>query len=206
VLDNRSASNKGAASAWGIHRNLGAGELQDQLDGLEWLRAKGWADMDRIALNGWSYGGYFTSYAMTHSKAWKIGFVGAPVTDWHLYDSIYTERYMGLPSENKEGYERSSVIKAASALSGKVMIMHGTMDDNVHPQNMVMLIDALIKRQRVQFAVVSRYGARTARCMGNLVAAESKMEVFERKSVSQKTETGNRERQGTMCPFLLLQR
>lgn len=148
VLDNRSASNKGAASAWGIHRNLGAGELQDQLDGLEWLRAKGWADMDRVALNGWSYGGYFTSYAMTHSKAWKIGFVGAPVTDWHLYDSIYTERYMGLPSENKEGYERSSVIKAASALSGKIMIMHGTMDDNVHPQNMVMLIDSLIKNDK----------------------------------------------------------
>jgi dipeptidyl-peptidase-4 len=103
--------------------------------------------MDKVALNGWSYGGYFTSYAMTHSKAWKIGFVGAPVTDWHLYDSIYTERYMGLPSENKEGYERS-VIKAASALSGKVMIMHGTMDDNVHPQNMVMLIDALIKNDK----------------------------------------------------------
>lgn len=145
VLDNRSASNKGAASAWPIHKKLGQLELQDQLDGLEWLRRQGWADMDRIALNGWSYGGYFTSYAMTHSKAWKIGFVGAPVTDYRLYDSIYTERYMGLPQENPQGYDQASVLKAAKDLSGKILIMHGTMDDNVHPQNSIMLIDELIK-------------------------------------------------------------
>jgi dipeptidyl-peptidase-4 len=145
VLDNRSASNKGVVSAWPIHKKLGQLELQDQLDGLEWLRKQGWADMDRIALNGWSYGGYMTSYAMTHSKAWKIGFVGAPVTDYHLYDSIYTERYMGLPKDNPEGYDKGSVLKAAKDLSGKILIMHGTMDDNVHPQNSIMLIDELIK-------------------------------------------------------------
>lgn len=145
VLDNRSASNKGVASAWPIHKKLGQLELQDQLDGLAWLRQQGWADMDRIALNGWSYGGYFTSYAMTHSKAWKIGFVGAPVTDWRLYDSVYTERYMGLPQENASGYDQGSVLKAAKDLHGEILIMHGTMDDNVHPQNTVMLIDELIK-------------------------------------------------------------
>ncbi|MDE2428103.1 MAG: S9 family peptidase [Burkholderiales bacterium] len=148
ILDNRSASDKGVASAWPIHRNLGQLELQDQLDGLAWLRQQGWADMDRIALNGWSYGGYFTSYAMTHSKAWKLGLVGAPVTDWRLYDSVYTERYMGLPQENQRGYEQSSVPLAAKDLSGKILIMHGTMDDNVHPQNSVMLIDALIKSDK----------------------------------------------------------
>lgn len=145
VLDNRSASNKGVASAWPIHKKLGQLELQDQLDGLAWLRQQGWADMDRIALNGWSYGGYFTSYAMTHSTAWKIGFVGAPVTDWRLYDSVYTERYMGLPQENASGYDQGSVLKAAKDLHGEILIMHGTMDDNVHPQNTVMLIDELIK-------------------------------------------------------------
>ncbi|MFZ6656553.1 DPP IV N-terminal domain-containing protein [Undibacterium sp. TJN19] len=144
ILDNRSSSNKGAVSAWPIHKKLGQLELQDQLDGLEWLRKQGWADMDRIALNGWSYGGYFTSYAMTHSKAWKLGFVGAPVTDYRLYDSVYTERYMGLPKDNAEGYDKASVLKAAKDLSGKILIMHGTMDDNVHPQNSVMLIDELI--------------------------------------------------------------
>lgn len=145
VLDNRSASNKGVKSAWPIHRKFGQLELQDQLDGIEWLRSQGWADMDRIALNGWSFGGYFTAYAMTRSKAWKIGFVGAPVTDWSLYDSIYTERYMGLPKANADGYAKGSVLNAVKDLSGKILIMHGTADDNVHPQNSIMLIDALIK-------------------------------------------------------------
>ena len=145
VMDNQSASNKGVSSAWPIHKKLGQLELQDQLDGLEWLRQQGFADMDRIALNGWSYGGYFTSYAMTHSKAWKVGFVGAPVTDWRLYDSIYTERYMGLPKDNQEGYDKGSTLKAAKNLSGKILIMHGTMDDNVHPQNSIMFIDELAK-------------------------------------------------------------
>jgi len=145
ICDNRSASNKGLASAWGIHRNLGAQELQDQLDGLAWLKRQGWADMDRICMDGWSYGGFMTTYALTHSKAWKLGIAGAPVTDWHLYDSIYTERYMGLPADNQAGYDASSVLKAAADLSGRLLLLHGTLDDNVHPQNSIMLMDALQK-------------------------------------------------------------
>ncbi|BDU69114.1 peptidase S9 [Geothrix oryzae] len=145
ACDNRSASAKGLASAYGIHRNLGAQELQDQLDGHAWLKQQGWADLDRLCLDGWSYGGFMVTYALTHSKAWKLGIAGAPVTDWRLYDSIYTERYMGLPSDNKAGYEASSVVKAAGNLSGRLLLLHGTLDDNVHPQNSVMLIDALQK-------------------------------------------------------------
>jgi dipeptidyl-peptidase-4 len=144
ICDNRSASAKGA-SAHGIHRNLGALELRDQLDGLEWLRAQGWADMDRIALHGYSYGGYLTAFALTHSKAWKLGIIGAPVTDWRLYDAVYTERYMGLPQDNAAGYDASSALKAASKLGGKVMLIHGTLDTNVHPQNSVQFLDALQK-------------------------------------------------------------
>ena len=145
ICDNRSASPKGSASAQGVHRNLGAQELQDQLDGHAWLKQQGWADMDRIGLDGWSYGGFMVTYGLTHSRAWKLGMAGAPVVDWSLYDSIYTERYMGLPSDNKAGYESSSVLKAAANLSGKLLLLHGTLDDNVHPQNTVMLIDALQK-------------------------------------------------------------
>jgi len=145
ICDNRSASNKGLASAYGIHRNLGAQELQDLLDAHAWLKQQGWADMNRLCLDGWSYGGFMVTYALTHSKAWKLGIAGAPVTDWHLYDSIYTERYMGLPADNQAGYESSSVLKAAGNLSGKLLLLHGTLDDNVHPQNSVMLIDALQK-------------------------------------------------------------
>ncbi len=155
ICDNRSASAKGLASAYGIHRNLGAQELQDLLDGHVWLKAQGWADMNRICLDGWSYGGFLTTYALTHSKAWKLGIAGAPVTDWSLYDSIYTERYMGLPADNKAGYESSSVLRAAGDLSGKLLLLHGTLDDNVHPQNSVMLIDALQKAgQPVQIVLL----------------------------------------------------
>lgn len=145
ILDNRSASNKGVLSAWPFYKKIGQLELQDQLDGINWLAQQGWADMSRISLSGWSYGGYMTSYAMTHSNAWKIGFVGAPVTDFRLYDSIYTERYMGSAKDNAAGYDQGSVLKAAKNLSGSILIMHGTVDDNVHPQNTVILIDELIK-------------------------------------------------------------
>ena len=86
-----------------------------------------------------------TAYALTHSKAWKVGFVGAPVTSWKLYDSIYTERYMGLPSENKDGYESTNLSAVAKNLGGKILLMHGTLDDNVHPQNTIQFIDALQK-------------------------------------------------------------
>ena len=114
VCDNRSASGKGHESARAGYKNFGATELADIEDGIDWLVAQGWADHDRIGIWGWSYGGYMTAYALTHSKRFRIGIAGAPVTDWRLYDSIYTERYMDLPQANPEGYARSSVIKAAA--------------------------------------------------------------------------------------------
>ncbi len=144
VCDNRSAAAKGNA-AHRVKGNLGALELEDQLDGLAWLRSQGWADMDRVALDGYSYGGFLTAYALTHSAAWKLGVIGAPVTDWRLYDCYYTERYMGLPRDNAQGYDASSCIKAAAALKGKVMLIHGTLDTNVHLQNSVQFLDALQK-------------------------------------------------------------
>jgi len=144
ILDNRSASAKGTA-AQRIKGNLGALELEDQLEGLAWLKAQGWADMDRIALEGYSYGGFLTAYALTRSRAWKLGVVGAPVTDWRLYDCYYTERYMGLPKDNPEGYDAASCLRAAAGLQGKVLLIHGTLDTNVHLQNSVQFIDALQK-------------------------------------------------------------
>lgn len=145
ICDNRSASGKGLESAWPIHQNLGELELRDLEDGVAYLKTLPYVDGSRIALNGWSYGGYMTSYALTHSTAWKIGIVGAPVTDWHLYDTIYTERYMGTPQNNPEGYEKSSVIKAAKNLHGKMLLIHGTIDDNVHMQNSIQFIYELEK-------------------------------------------------------------
>jgi dipeptidyl-peptidase-4 len=145
VCDNRSASNKGPASAYAAYKRLGQTELEDQLDGLAWLKQQGWADPNRVAIDGWSYGGFMSAYALTHSQAWKVGIVGAPVTDYRLYDSIYTERYMGLPKDNPAGYDGTSLMKTAKNLEGRMLLFHGTLDDNVHPQNSIQFIDALMK-------------------------------------------------------------
>jgi len=102
-----------------------------------------------------------TAYALTHSTNFKIGIAGAPVTDWRNYDTIYTERYMGRPQDNLEGYRKSSVIEAARNLHGKLLLIHGTMDDNVHLQNSIQLIDALQqagKQFEVMFYPESRHG------------------------------------------------
>jgi len=143
VCDNRSASGKGTAGTQGLARGLGAGELQDQLDGLAWLKAQGWADPDRIALYGYSYGGFLTGYALTHSRAWKLGIMGAPVVDWRLYDSVYAERWLGLPEANPDGYRASSLLPGIAGLSGQLLLIQGSLDPNVHLQHTVQFLDAL---------------------------------------------------------------
>ncbi len=145
VVDPRTAAGKGPASAHAAWKRLGAQELADLEDSLGWLGGQGFADLGRVAIEGWSYGGFMVTYALTHSDKYKVGIAGAPVTDWRLYDSIYTERYMGLPKDNAAGYDASSVIKAAANLKGKLLLFHGTLDDNVHPQNTIQFLDALQK-------------------------------------------------------------
>jgi dipeptidyl-peptidase-4 len=137
VCDNRSASGKGAVSAWAAYKRLGQTEIADIEDGLAWLGKQPWVDTTRIGINGWSYGGYMVAYALTHSTKFAMGISGAPVTDWSLYDSIYTERFMRMPQNNPEGYAAGSALAAAKNLSGRLLLIHGTMDDNVHAQNSV---------------------------------------------------------------------
>ena len=143
MCDNRSATHRGAKYAWPIHKSMGKQELADIEDGIGWLVNKGIADPKRIGIWGWSYGGYMTSYALTHSKLFKMGIAGAPVTDWRNYDAVYTERYMGLPQSNKKGYQESSVVAAAKSLHGRLLLIHGTKDDNVHIGNTMQLANAL---------------------------------------------------------------
>jgi dipeptidyl-peptidase-4 len=137
VLDNRSASGQGAEAQWPVYGRLGEMELQDLEDGIAWLKQQPFVDAARILLSGWSYGGFMTAYAMTHSQSWAAGIVGAPVTDWRDYDSIYTERLMKLPANNPDGYRRTAPRFAAGSLHGRMLLVHGTMDDNVHMQNSV---------------------------------------------------------------------
>jgi dipeptidyl-peptidase-4 len=145
ICDNRSASGKGVVSQWPIHGRLGELELQDIEDGVAWLKQQPYVDGSRILLSGWSYGGFMTSYALTHSTSFAAGIVGAPVTDWRNYDSVYTERYMKTPQNNAAGYDRTSPLQAAAKLHGRMLLLHGTTDDNVHLQNSVQFIYELEK-------------------------------------------------------------
>ena len=139
ALDPRSASGKGAQSTWTAYKRLGEQELKDIECGIEWLVKNPYVDAKRIGIQGHSYGGFMTAYALTHSELFCGGIAGAPVTDWRNYDSIYTERYMQTPQENPAGYEATSVVKAAGKLHGRLLLLHGLLDDNVHPQNTIAL-------------------------------------------------------------------
>jgi dipeptidyl-peptidase-4 len=135
VLDNRSAGGKGAEAQWPIYGKLGELELRDLEDGITWLKEQPYVDPSRIALHGWSYGGFMTAYALTHSTSWAAGIAGAPVTDWRNYDTVYTERYMKIPRNNPDGYRDTAPRFAAGSLHGTLLLIHGGVDDNVHKQN-----------------------------------------------------------------------
>jgi dipeptidyl-peptidase 4 len=144
-LDNRGSAGRGHLFEEPIHYRLGAQELSDQLDGVAYLKSLTYVDGERIGIWGWSYGGHMTLHAMFEAAAvFKVGFAGGPVTDWHFYDSIYTERYLGLLPQNEHGYRESSPIDKAAGLKGKLLIAHGTGDDNVHFANTLSLLNELI--------------------------------------------------------------
>jgi dipeptidyl-peptidase 4 len=148
VCDNRSASGKGMQATWPIYKHFGELELRDLEDGLKWLTSQPYVDGSRVILDGWSFGGFMTTYALTHSTMWAGGMAGGTVADWHDYDSIYTERYMLMPQNNPDGYEKSSPRFAAKDLHGKLLLMHGTIDDNVHMQNTIQLMYELEKAEK----------------------------------------------------------
>ncbi len=148
-VDNRGSAGRGHLWEAQVYHNLGALELEDQKAGIDYLKTLHFADTARIGLYGWSYGGYMTLYALTHAPdLFRAGVAGAPVTSWRNYDTIYTERYMGLPSENAEGYAKSSPVNSAGALKAKLLIIHNMEDDNVHFQNTLQMADALEKANR----------------------------------------------------------
>lgn len=143
VVDNRSSGGRGLADAWAIHRQVGQLEAADVETAARWLADQSWVDADRLALRGWSFGGFLTLRAMTSSDRFVAGVAGGSVTDWRNYDSIYTERYMGLPQDNPQGYDQTSPLKAAGDLSGRVLLIHGEVDDNVHLLNTLQMAAAL---------------------------------------------------------------
>ena len=157
--DNYPSSGKGAKSAWTTYRQMGVRELSDLKQIIAWMTAHPWADGQRVGMSGHSFGGYYTAYAMTHSDLFTAGIAGAPPTDWRDYDTIYTERYMSTPQDNPEGYKQTSVVEGAKDLHGRLLLIHGMIDDNVHPQNSVRLIDALVDADK-QFDLMMYPGRR----------------------------------------------
>jgi len=142
-LDNRGSTGRGHAFETPIYHRMGKVELADQLEGIQYLIAQGFVDPKHIGMYGWSYGGYMTLYSLLNAPdVFRAGIAGAPVTNWRNYDTIYTERYLGLPAENGEGYKSSSAVEYAAYLQAKLLMVHNVEDDNVLFQNTMQMADA----------------------------------------------------------------
>ncbi len=152
-VDDRSSSIPGHKYAIAADHDVGPLAAADAAVAVAHLRSLRYVDPDRLAIWGWSGGGFTTAFQLGHTDFYKVGIAGAPVIDWRLYDSIYTERYMGLPEDDPEAYERTSALAGAADLNGRLLLIHGTHDDNVHPQNTLKMMDALIKARK-QFDVM----------------------------------------------------
>jgi dipeptidyl-peptidase 4 len=144
VVDNRGAAWRGRDFRKVTQFRLGLQETSDQVNAARWLGRQRWVDASRIGIWGWSYGGYMTAMAAgLGGEVFRMGMAVAPVTDWRLYDTIYTERFMGTPQENEKGYRETSPLAHASGITANMLIVHGTGDDNVHPQNTLQFIDRM---------------------------------------------------------------
>lgn len=143
-FDHRASGHFGKAGVNYMHRNLGFWEMQDYMQMAKWFIQKGYADPTKIAITGFSYGGYMSAYALTYgSSVFTHAMAGGSVVDWSLYDSHYTEKFMDTPAENPDGYKSSSVLTHIDKFKGNLQLVHGTMDDNVHMQNSIQLASAL---------------------------------------------------------------
>ena len=143
-FDNRGTGHRGKQFETAGYLQLGTMDIGDQADGVRYLRERGYVDPDRVGIYGSSYGGYMAAMGvLRHPDVFHVAVADAAVTDWRNYDTIYTERYMALPTTNKDGYDAGSCLTYAHQLAGKLLIQHGMVDDNVHPTNAFQLIDAL---------------------------------------------------------------
>jgi dipeptidyl-peptidase-4 len=155
VLDNRGSAGRGLEFENHIKHDMGNKEVEDQVDGVRWLVKRGLADPERVGIYGWSYGGYMALMCLARAAdTFKIAVAGAPVTHWDGYDTCYTERYMGTAQSNPQGYEESNVMFFhVDKIRGKLLLVHGLIDENVHFRHTARLINALI-RSRKQYELM----------------------------------------------------
>jgi len=148
-VDNRGTGGKGSEFKKMTYKELGKYELIDQIEAAKYFGKLNYIDSKRIGIQGWSYGGYMSSLAITKgSDFFKLAIAVAPVTNWRYYDNIYTERYMQTPQENASGYDENSPINFVDKLTGKYLLIHGSADDNVHVQNTYEMTSALVKANK----------------------------------------------------------
>lgn len=179
TLDNRGTSNKGTKFAGALYHRMGKVEVEDQVAGAEFLKNLDYVDADRIGVQGHSYGGYMVLMCMfTAPDVFKTGVSGAPVTDWRLYDTHYTERFLGLPGGKDEAYEKSSVFPYIDGLKGNLLVMHGLADDNVLFNHSSKLLDELQQRA-IQFDFMA-YPGQTHRLGADRMRKRHVLETMKR--------------------------
>lgn len=145
TLDNRGSANRGKKFQQVIHRQLGTAEMEDQLTGVEWLKSQPFVDGSRMAIHGWSFGGFMTtSLMLKFPETFKVGVAGGPVIDWSMYEVMYGERYMDTPAENPKGYQNSNLTGFVKNLKGKLLMIHGMDDDVVVMQHNVNFLKACV--------------------------------------------------------------
>lgn len=149
TLDNRGSDNRGVAFESAIHGRLGVHEIEDQLLGIEYLKSLPYVDANRLAVHGWSFGGFMTTSLMLRQpNIFKVGVAGGPVIDWKWYEIMYGERYMDTPEENPKGYDEACVLNYAKDLKGKLLLIHGTSDDVVLEQHNLSLVKKFVEVQK----------------------------------------------------------
>ena len=151
TIANRGTTERGKAFETATYLKLGTVDIQDQVDGVKFLCQRPYVDATRVGIFGHSYGGYMSTLAIVrYPDVFHVAVAGAPVTDWRNYDTIYTERYMRTPQENPDGYRDGSCLTYAKNLKGHLLLMHGLIDDNVHPSNTWQMVDAF-QRENLRF-------------------------------------------------------
>lgn len=180
-LDNRGSGFRGVAFESALHGRMGKVEVDDQIRGIEFLKTLPFVDAERVGIFGWSYGGYMALMALARPEI-KAAVAGAPVVDWSLYDTHYTERYLGTPQFNASGYERSSVLPYTRDFKGSLLLVHGMADDNVLFTNSTMLMQKL-QSEGSQFQLMTYPGGKHGLVRGAQMGRhyyELVVEFFER--------------------------
>ncbi len=184
-LDNRGSGNRSAKFMRALDRRMGTVEVEDQLQGAKFLAGLPYVDPDKLGVMGWSYGGFMTLMLLTaENTPFKAGAAGAPPTEWSLYDTAYTERYMGKPDENKAGYAYSDLNTRIGKLApGSLLLLHGMADDNVIFENSTRLMAAL-QRKAIPFEMAlypgERHSAGSGKSKG-LSVLKTHLDFFDRK-------------------------